>query len=119
MWADDRGSGSLKTVGPNTGLPRHVTEVHLQVNAYTCPCGTSFSRGTRDQFIRHLRDGHERNLGVKRRMDPTIPSYVSVDDLRLIDEEKQWLRSKGGHAEEGEDDRGEGSSKGVKRARRF
>ncbi|KAL5521261.1 hypothetical protein ACEPAG_9184 [Sanghuangporus baumii] len=116
LWAEDR--GSLKTVGPNTGLPRHVTEVHLQVNAYTCPCGTSFSRGTRDQFVRHLRDGHERNLGAKRKTEPTVADYVSVDDPKLVEEEKQWLRSKGGHAEE-EDDRGEGSSKGVKRARRF
>ncbi|KAL5532119.1 hypothetical protein ACEPAF_5683 [Sanghuangporus sanghuang] len=117
MWAEDR--GSLKTVGPNTGLPRHVTEVHLQVSAYTCPCGTSFSRGTRDQFVRHLRDGHERNLAVKRRTDPTVPGYVSVDDPMLIDEEKQWLRSTGQLAEREEDDRGEGSSTGVKRARRF
>ncbi|KAL5504796.1 hypothetical protein ACEPAH_7459 [Sanghuangporus vaninii] len=116
MWAEDR--GSLKTVGPNTGLARHVTEVHLQVNAYTCPCGTSFSRGTRDQFVRHLRDGHERNLIVKRRTDPTVPDYVSVDDPRLVEEERQWSRSMGGHAEKEEDDRGEGSSTGVKRARR-
>ncbi|KAL5504795.1 hypothetical protein ACEPAH_7458 [Sanghuangporus vaninii] len=70
-------------------LPRHVAEVHLQVSAYTCPCSTSFSRGTRDQFVRHLRDGHERNLAVKRRTDPTVPDYVSVDDPRLVEEEKQ------------------------------
>ncbi|KAL5532121.1 hypothetical protein ACEPAF_5685 [Sanghuangporus sanghuang] len=116
MWAEDR--GSLRTVGPNTGLPRHVTEVHLRVNAYTCPCGTSFSRGTRDQLVRHLRDGHRKNLEAKRKTDPTTPDFVDIDDPKLVEEENQWSRSMGGHAEKEEDDRGEGSSTGIKRARR-
>ncbi|KAL5504790.1 hypothetical protein ACEPAH_7453 [Sanghuangporus vaninii] len=109
------------TVSSNTNLPRHIAEVHLRVNAHRCSCGTYFARGTRDQFVRHLRDGHEKKLQEKRKTDLTLPEYISVDDPRLVDEERRWLRSTGRLAEEEEDDRGEGSSIGVtvKRARRF
>ncbi|KAL5521277.1 hypothetical protein ACEPAG_9200 [Sanghuangporus baumii] len=110
---------SWKPTGSNTGLPRHVADVHLESNAHKCPCGTRFARGSRDQFVRHLRDGHKKNLALKRKTDPTVPGFVDIDDLKLVEEEAEWLRRKGGRAEEEEDDRGEGSSRGVKRARRF
>ncbi|KAL5521280.1 hypothetical protein ACEPAG_9203 [Sanghuangporus baumii] len=110
---------SWKPTGSNTGLPRHVADVHLKSNAYKCPCGTRFARGSRDQFVRHLRDGHKKNLALKRKTDPTVSGFVDIDDLKLVEEEAEWLRRKGGRAEEEEDDRGEGSSRGVKRARRF
>ncbi|KAL5532116.1 hypothetical protein ACEPAF_5680 [Sanghuangporus sanghuang] len=110
---------SWKATGSNTGLPRHIVDVHLKSNAYKCPCGTHFTRGSRDQFVRHLRDGHKKNLAVKRRTDPTVPEFVDVDDPKLVEEEAQWSRNMGQLAEEEEDNRGEGSSRGVKRARRF
>ncbi|KAL5532117.1 hypothetical protein ACEPAF_5681 [Sanghuangporus sanghuang] len=110
---------SWKATGSNTGLPRHIVDVHLKSNAYKCPCGTHFARGSRDQFVRHLRDGHRKNLAVKRRSDPTVPEFVDVDDRKLVEEEAQWSRNTGRLAEEEEDNRGEGSSRDVKRARRF
>ncbi|KAL5504793.1 hypothetical protein ACEPAH_7456 [Sanghuangporus vaninii] len=110
---------SWKATGSNTGLPRHIVDVHLKSNAYKCRCGTHFARGSKDQFVRHLRDGHRKNLAVKRKTDPTVPEFVDVDDPNLVEEEAQWLRNTGQLAEEEEDNRGEGSSKGVKRARRF
>ncbi|KAL5504794.1 hypothetical protein ACEPAH_7457 [Sanghuangporus vaninii] len=108
-----------EATGPNTGLPRHIAEVHLKSNAHKCACGTSFARGSRDQFVRHLRDGHERKLEMKRKTDQTTPDFVDIDDPKLVEEEKQWSRGMGRHTEKEEDDRGEGSSKGFKRTRRF
>ncbi|OCB91970.1 hypothetical protein A7U60_g739 [Sanghuangporus baumii] len=105
-----------ETTGPNTGLPRHVAEVHLKSNRHKCACGTCFARGSRDQYVRHLRDGHRTKLEMKRKTDQTTPDFVDIDDPKLVEEEKQWSRGMGRYTEKEEDDRGEGSSK---RTRRF
>ena len=102
--------------GANREFPRHVAEVHLRVNAATCSCGTSLSRGKRDQIIRHLRHGHQENLEKKRKTDPSTPAFVDIEDPQLVEEEWQWREGMRGN---GNVDKGEGSSDGRIKRRRF
>ena len=115
-WDEDR--GQLKTVGPNDGLIRHIMEVHLEINAYNCPCGSYLSRGDRDQLLRHLRNGHETKLEKRRSAGKNVPAFVNVDDPSLVEDEKAWMRRTCEDNEDEEDDRGEGSSNGGAKRRR-
>ena len=114
-WTGD--ADSSNAADPNSGLARHIADVHYHTSTFVCSCGTTIGRGIRDQILRHLRNGHEGNLEKKRNAGENVPPFIDVDDAELVEDEKARMRRNREDDEDEEDDRGEGSSNGVKRRR--
>ena len=114
-WTGD--ADSSKATNTNNGLARHVADVHYHTSTFVCSCGSTIGRGIRDQILRHLRNGHENYLEKKRNAGENVPPFIDVDDAELVEDEKAWMRTNREDDEDEEDDRGEGSSNGLKRRR--